>query len=318
MKKLSEIKSKDISFVIAGRFLSGDISNLSKLRKNFPGSQIILSTWKNDFDKLTPEIIDKINNLVSSVVLNIDPKSEVRDVYTGRCINYLRQVSSFCRAVNLINRKYIVKLRSDIFFENNKFLKNKTIIDDIHKNKIVVLNVTSVFARRWRGKNMPFHVCDWLYFAKKEIIIDFFTQEMISEKSFIKYKKSKIENELDINVSDISLLSPEQLFVLLSPKFKNIKFKLGQYVKDKSILKLSEDLILKYFAIYHAKKFSIKSTKYGVNSMFYQYYMYQSFDQNNKKSIFIKFMKLFFLTNLYLRHFIARLYFIFRRIYYIH
>ena len=312
------INPKDLSFVVCGRFTSKDIPNLYILKEKFPQSQIILSTWKSDYSRLNKEEKDKIASLNLEILLTKDPNSEVRDVFTGRCINYIRQMSSFTNAIQNINRNYVVRLRSDLYFKDNKFLQKNQIREDLEKNKIIVLNVTSINTSRWRGKNMPFHVCDWLYFAKKEIIVDFFTQEMISEKSFIKYKKSKIENELDINVSDISLLSPEQLFVLLSPKFKKIKFKLGQYVNDKSILKLSEELILKYFAIYHAKKFSIKSTKYGVNSMFYQYYMYQSFDQNNKKSIFKKFIKLFVLTYLYLRHFIARLYFIFRRIYYIH
>lgn len=312
------IHSQDLCFVVSGRFTYKDIQNLHILKKKFPDSQIILSTWKDDFGRLKEEEKDTIADLNLEIVLTKDPNSEVRDVFTGRCINYIRQISSFTSAIQSINRKYVMKLRSDLYFKDYKFLQKKELRNDLDQDKIIVLNVTSVNTSRWRGRKMPFHICDWLYFAKKEVIVDFFNQQMISEKSFIKYKQSKIENELDINVSDISLLSPEQLFVLLSPKFKKIKFKLGQYVNDPSILKLSENLISKYFAIYHAKYLSIKSTKYGVNSMFYQYYMYQSFDKNNKKSVFKKFIKIFYLTYLYLKHLLARLYFIFRRIYYIH
>ena len=318
MRNKFYIDDKDITFVVSGRFLQNDISNLILLRKYFPESEILLCTWTSDFELLKKDSQSKIKKLVTKTILTKDPKSEVRDVYTGRSINYIRQLTSFSTSMNHISRKYVIKIRADLFFRDNKLLINRNLYEDLENNKIIVLNITSVNPKRWRGRAMPFHICDWFYMGKKDIMCNFFSQPMVSEKSFIKFKTSKIENDGDINISDISIFSPEQLIVLLSPKFRDLKIQLSQYNFDQETLKFSDIMVAKFFAIKHAYDLSLRSTKYKVNSLFYQYYMYQYVDFLSDQNIFLKLIKINFLIFLYIKHLFARAYFILRRIYYIH
>ena len=109
---MSKIKSKDISVVVQGAINSEVTPKcLESIRKYLPEAEIILSTWEGsdvvrlDYDKL---------------ILNKDPGGAdcSRD---GKGINNCnRELVSTFEGLKLANRKYALKIRSDIVFINNK------------------------------------------------------------------------------------------------------------------------------------------------------------------------------------------------------
>ena len=110
------INSKDISVVVQGPIRTDITSKCIKsIRQFLPDSEIILSTWKNedisqlDYDKL---------------VLCDDPGATLLCVKHKKQIynNMNRQLVTVKEGLKLANRKYVLKLRTDLILTNANFL----------------------------------------------------------------------------------------------------------------------------------------------------------------------------------------------------
>lgn len=166
---------KDISFVVQGAIAGKPFDKtkdrhtylcLQSIRKHFPGSFIVLSTWKGS---------DLKNLDYDMCVENDDPGVSILGDLSQ---NGFRQIVSSVGGLKKVSTKYAVKVRSDLIFKNNNILKyfekyNKYSFDPEYKivKKRVVLLTTCNPKRR---SKFPFNAADWLYFGLTEDIRDIF------------------------------------------------------------------------------------------------------------------------------------------------
>lgn len=184
---INGIDTKDISVVVQGAIdKENTLKCLKSIRKHLAGSEIILSTWEGantdglDFDK---------------VLYNKDPKN-FRDGKSNTPFNLNRQLVSSKNGILASERKYCIKVRSDIVFCSNNFLYyyNKFPERDtkyrVFKERVIFC---SLVFRRYVGEAsgivtpMPFHISDWFAFGLKEDILLLFDIDLPNERAFVNY-----------------------------------------------------------------------------------------------------------------------------------
>jgi hypothetical protein len=161
-----KICNEDLTFVIQGPIINQAnlpvTENLIKdVKKFFPGSAIILSTWDyedtNSFEEFVP------------VVKSPDPGGQIGWLTSGTINNVNRQIVSTYTGLQNVKSKYGVKLRSDMSIKNNKILHqlnsrvNRLQISDwdVLTELVLITNVTSYNPRFLRRR--IHHPCDWFY-----------------------------------------------------------------------------------------------------------------------------------------------------------
>lgn len=307
------ILSSNITFLITGRVQEESLSAcLYSIFNYYPDSSIVLSTWLEDYESLSPNIKKLILTRNIKLFTQPDPGSTIRELSSNKPLNYIRQMSSTNIALSSIQTMYTFRLRGDIFFTGNDMLKDNRIEESLSRHKICVTNITSVKPDRFRSKSMLFHLCDWLHFGLTADIIYFFTQAMVSEKELCSLPRNLPRNK-DINYADLSKLSPEQLFLLCSPFLKALTTTIEQYNYDPALVNLSLSVIDQHFTIHSPKRLQYKSSKYNLSSHFFRYYMYL-----DSESLINPFFRMLILSALYMKHILARLYFCITRSYYVH
>ena len=115
---MEKISSQDLSVVVQGPNIKKHTYKcLKSLRKNFPEAQIIFSTYKKEnTDNLDFDVLVKSN----------DPKATKLSETMSNNINRILVTTK--AGLNKVTRKYCLKIRSDMFFENDKILLNLGII----------------------------------------------------------------------------------------------------------------------------------------------------------------------------------------------
>lgn len=186
------IDSKDISVVVQGTINEKETpKTLKSIRKYLPKAQIILSCWKDsDICGLDYDIL----------VLNNDPGAVlVQEVKRRKMFNNMnRQLLSTKEGLKKADRKYVMKLRSDLILTSDKFLNYFDEFQirgdnyNLFKRKIL----TSTLFTRYNIKcgncakrvDMPFHISDWWFFGLKEDMETYFKDsELVKEPEFTKY-----------------------------------------------------------------------------------------------------------------------------------
>jgi hypothetical protein len=166
--------SYDISFVVQGPIVAksspgeGIYSTrdvLASIRKFFPDSEIILSTWKgSDIEGL----------IYDELVLSDDPGGFKLG---GLTMNYNRLIVSTKTGIQKASRKYVVKTRSDITFTGNQLLEQLQYITPV-KSKYAVFNkfvLSTIFYVRNPVKlNLVFHPSDIFLVGEKEDVLSHF------------------------------------------------------------------------------------------------------------------------------------------------
>lgn len=167
------IKSQDITLVFQGAIgLRGSPERvalregLNSAQRFFPEAEVILSTWKGSLDEDFPQ---------AKVVECEDPGPI--QCAAGEIINLNRQLVSSREGVKASTRPWVVKLRTDMYFEHGRLFDWFCLIDGpgtpISAQRILVLNLTG---RNPRGPQpYPFNVCDWLYAGTRQDLIALFS-----------------------------------------------------------------------------------------------------------------------------------------------
>ncbi len=224
------IKTEDISVVVQGMVDKENTAKcLMSIRKILKGAEIILSTWEGantkglNFDK---------------VIYNKDPGFS-RDGKTDIPVNLNRQLISSKNGILASNRKYCIKIRSDIIFCSNNFLNYYNKFPEREKNFEVFTErviFCSIFFRRYVGEvqymitPMPFHISDWFVFGLKEDVLMLFDIPLPDERVFVNYLIShKIHTARQLQFKASIQYAPEQYIFLNCikkklklPRFDNI------------------------------------------------------------------------------------------------
>lgn len=171
---------KDISFIVQGPIAGKPDDKpenrhtyraLQSIRRYFPGSTIILSTWKGadvqglDYDQL---------------IENDDPGVSVMGDFTPNCF---RQIVSSLNGLKTSKTKYSIKTRPDIIFQNSQILHYFSEFSELPRNKRYeitqerILTLTTINPHR--RLKLPYHASDWLFFGLTEDLIDMFDVPLI-------------------------------------------------------------------------------------------------------------------------------------------
>lgn len=246
------IDEKQISILVHGpiedkRQLTKKV--LEKIRKLFPNSPIILSTWENsnlkgiEYDKL---------------VLNKDPGAEYfnalpdatdskkhkghKEFYIGEkfyCIypkknNVNRMLTTIKNGLEQVETEYVLKIRTDILLKNKKFLnywdKYKKYDEKykIFKHRILNNAIYAQLAHVMKSgiQFLPFHMSDWIHFGYTEDVKLLFSCPLQSDESAYYYWNNRIRKQYDPFL-DAQWQYPPETYILstLAKKYiSNIQF----------------------------------------------------------------------------------------------
>ncbi|HBZ15804.1 MAG TPA: WavE lipopolysaccharide synthesis [Pantoea sp.] len=116
----------NFAIILQGPITNGDvidkkvIRNVIKTRKLFPISKIIVSCWDtNEKNKSALKNIARYYNF--DIIYNVDPGCIVTYVRGAKLVcNLNRMIVSTINALNIIDDKYVIKIRSDSYFSTDK------------------------------------------------------------------------------------------------------------------------------------------------------------------------------------------------------
>lgn len=275
------IDSKDISVVVQGPIYQNITEYcLESIRKYLPNAQIILSTYKNS----------NLTNLKYDILVeNEDCGNYSADLYDKRYNNTNRQIMTTKSGLVYCNRKYTLRIRTDLSLSSAKFLKYFAKLSFITDTKYKVFNkkiiVLTLFTRHFIGNGSkryetPFHISDWIQFGLTEDIKKVWDIPLQQEPDFSRYFETKPERQKFEFGTRTWKFPPEQ-YLWLNVFSKHDK---KVYMKDlldynEEIIKLSESYIKNNFIILRPNDFSIEMDKYNLQKL-------QDFDETSLNSYY--------------------------------
>ncbi len=177
---MTHIDSSEISIVVQGA-INNEYTKLvlESLRKSFSKSEIILSTWKgSDVSGLDFDIL----------VENQDPGAPVLFPQSKQYHNLNRQIISTINGIKNATKKYVLKTRTDIIFNNcsvldwfDKFDKRIEYCKILEK-KVIICNYYVRFPNI-----LPFHVSDWVFFGLKKDVENIWDIPLEPEPDYTKW-----------------------------------------------------------------------------------------------------------------------------------
>ena len=286
MQKL--INSEEISVVVQGPVnRKYTYQSLKSIRKYLPNAEIILSTWENSD-------ITFLDGLFDTVVFNKDPNTVLpKGVF---CHNVNRMVVSTNEGIKKANRKYILKIRSDIVLDNLNFLlifdKFNVRSDEykLFEHKILASTLFSKIYSRFNKKRkyVPFHISDWWFFGLASDIKNFLlSSELVDEPYFSNYFKEDENISKDRPYKNIYWkFAPEQYigYSCFSKYFDDIRM-IDCSDVNKEIVRKSDLCLINNFVFLEHAQSGIRNLKYPYSGCevfygdeyvdLYSYYVYQ-------------------------------------------
>ncbi|RLR17260.1 WavE lipopolysaccharide synthesis [Sodalis-like symbiont of Bactericera trigonica] len=193
------VSSDDVTIVMQGKIVEHKlidvqaINNIRKVKKHFPKSKIIISSWK-----MAPELQLQFNKLARylgvSYLLNDDPgvtcKIEGGIKYVS---NINRMIVSSLNGIRLAKTTFVIKMRTDSYFTSDAVLAllENSVVNDRFKREggysvfnHRVLNY-NLFSRNARGY-LPylFHPGDILFCGYKDDVMSIFNIDLADESIF--------------------------------------------------------------------------------------------------------------------------------------
>ena len=186
------INPNDISIILQGSIVKTEtLKCLKSIRKFFPDSEVILSTWEG-------AEVEELGGLFDILVLNKDPQAvlmtEVKMTYN----NLNRQLLSTQEGLKRATRKYAMKLRSDLILTSDKFLKyfdefpKRSENYQLFAHKVLIPTLFSRYSlkvsKNQASFNVPFHPSDWWMFGLREDLNKYYLDTPLApEPYFTKY-----------------------------------------------------------------------------------------------------------------------------------
>lgn len=261
------IDSKDISVVVQGTINKEETPKcLKSIREYLPDAEIIISTWEGE--DLTLLDFDR-------VVFSDDPGAPILCEHNRRKIynNMNRQLLSTQAGLREANRKYTLKLRSDLIIANTGFIdcferfQRRTGVYRLFKQKIVTATLFtkhSMWNRNSTGLT-PFHISDWYFFGLTQDIRTYLVDTPLAkEPKFSNYfsmqqnaRKSSPYGEIEFK------FAPEQYFAYecFARNFDNIRMEDAADVSNE-LMDVFEEFLVNNFIVLEFKQSGIYLNKY--------------------------------------------------------
>lgn len=265
------INDEDISIVVQGPILKESgykiTSELTKficerLKELLPKSELILSTWQG-------EDITGIN--YDKVVLSLDPGGTWFNYNDFDHLNNCnRLIVSTLAGLKLATRKYVLKVRSDLFLVSKNFLNyfyRFPLYNEEYKfvnNRIIAFSLNTLHGHKTSMFTMerPFHISDWAYFGYKNDLINLYDIPLVEEPEFSQWFLKRCKPFYDIEPWRLWKMPPEQ-YITYSFLKKHIPIHLEHTVDtSNNNVKMSSVLLTNNFLILDQTQFSLISLKY--------------------------------------------------------
>ncbi len=281
------INSKDVSVVVQGAIDKKiTLKCLKSVRKYLPDAEIILSTWERSD-------VTQLDGLYDKLILNNDPGAYEYGE-PSRLNNTSRMLYSTQQGLMFCNRKYILKLRSDLILKNSNILNYSDEYKRCREYKLFTSRIAAnnIFTVKYDAHEnqkhyRPFHVSDWWFFGLTKDIKLLFDIPLPKEPEFSEYFKiNKMPpDKFHIFPSSALRFTPEQYIQILCVKkhFPDIKIEHTLDYNDQNI-RQSEIYIVNNYIIMPPKISGIYPAK-----DFYKRYDYQ-LDPTVCASIYTEFM----------------------------
>ncbi|AUH74278.1 WavE lipopolysaccharide synthesis family protein [Legionella sainthelensi] len=265
------ISDKDISIVVQGPILTHSKYNLKanttqlvclRLKELFPQSELILSTWEG-------ENVDNIP--YDKLIFNKDPGATWFNYNEPKLYNNCnRMITSTLSGIQSASRKYILKVRSDLFIVSKNFLNyfdRYALYNDEYKfvkSRIIAFSMWSIQGHKTCHFTMPkpFHISDWAYFGFKEDLMSLYDVPLIEEPDFSQWFLTRCKSFHDIAPEVLWKMPPEQH--ITSSFFKKYIPLQFEHTADDSHenMKISSQLIMNNFLILDQTQFFLISLKH--------------------------------------------------------
>ena len=247
---------------------------LEKLRKYLPGAEIILSTWEgSDVSNLKPD----------KLLLNKDPggvKDKKSDYFTN---NLLRQLVSTQNALEVVDTKYTLKMRTDLILKSRRFLQYWDKFNACNENKKVVKDkiiTTSFFTKRFLCDKkckcimpVPFHVSDWFVFGNSDDVRKLYMVDLPEEPEQSSYfaLKPYVGNKVDL-LNCSHQYAPEQYITynFYRTYTRNMAVKFEHYLDYNNYnIQEAEDFIMNNFKIFSPQELDFECKKEKTKKDYY-------------------------------------------------
>lgn len=250
----------DISIVIQGPILGNNEIDRSKqitkiccdrVRELMPRAEIILSTWENSNVK---------GISYDKVVFSKDPGGILMTLDgVKRMNNTNRMIVSTLAGLKEVSRKYVIKMRSDIYLENLNFIDKFGKYRNMGKENILDEKIITLSANCYkRSSKIIFTVNDWFEFGYTKDVIKIWDIPLQNEKKLIKNKEQLPAFEENLVGEDFVWTS----FLQKSDKYKKILEKYDTIIPitDENIKSYEESLV-ENVVLYNGKQLGINSLK---------------------------------------------------------
>jgi hypothetical protein len=255
---------KNLSFVIQGPNLDSIENKITSklilsIRKFFPESTVIFSTWENEITQTLPPI-DKI-------IYNSDPGGFVYHKELNLLNNVNRQIVSTINGLIQVETEYAIKVRSDLIFINPKIINNLSNLNLVGGNNrfkllsehVLVSNQTSVNPRK--RLIYPFHLCDWILAGKTKDLIRIWDIPLMPNSAFNYFN---IQNGMNPYGNGYSSRYLPESYIISSfvGKYIDLIFSNSYDYENNNIL-ISEYIVANNFIIKSNLQMGVKSQKYN-------------------------------------------------------
>ncbi len=180
-REIETVSEKDITFVCTGKILNTGkyttYKSLKSIRKYFPQSKIILSTWEG-------EDISQIKNLYDEIIIN----EKMLPQYSAHLENcpwkapntYDLQQYSVNKGLQSCKTKYAVRMRTDFILQNRNFLQNYNKLNKVFDayeadckifNQRVLIHETLTINPHAQNLAFTQHPADIFHFGLKEDLL---------------------------------------------------------------------------------------------------------------------------------------------------
>lgn len=267
------IRFEDISFVVQGPVDPAVTRRcLEEIRKHFPGSEIVLSTWEGsnldglDYDR---------------VVLSTDPGA-VESMAPGTPLivrnNGNRQIISTKAGLKTVSRPFAAKIRSDLLLRGNSWLSvwehfPKRLPDwRMFRERLIIGNL---FARNpFRDVPKPFHPSDWFMFGLRQDLLLLWDVDLEPEPESSHWFRKHAYPAGVREGSDTRRYQAEQyLWKTLMQKFGAIAFDHLADASDENI-RLTQLTFANNLTILDAQQFPLEIPRHGIPRRMWRYCCY--------------------------------------------
>lgn len=246
------INSNEISIIIQGPILNSLTSKcLESVRNYLPGSQVIISTWEGESTK---------GLHADKIILSEDPGNIKMTL--GNKIRYNntnRMIISTIKGLRAANRKYSVRIRSDMIFVNDNILKIIGQNDYKKPKKLIKKRIVVIQSHHPYRSHALFAVADWFYAGLTEDLQKLYTLQIQDYTKFI------VDDNTGLPSWEDNITAEQYIW-------KNFLIKLNEYKYVENFVNMKQDdlkfkelylkSILNFLIICNPKTIGINSLKH--------------------------------------------------------